>query len=119
MKLQSLYEKNNIQVLKEYLGVLKNLGDNCLTESKITITIDDKEELKVNGIPKEARDNFVEQAKSLGNFGDVDWINKLVNGMKQVGIQGFNEIVEDERPVTNKDIQRLIGILIELVSEGN
>lgn len=122
MKLSSLYfktPKRDVEVLKEYLEKLKDLQfrygrKRVLAEAKITITIDSEE--KAQGIPDIAKSQFIEQAKSIGNFENSDWVRQLINGMKQVGVQGFNEITEDEKPVTQREMKTLIGLLINLLN---
>jgi hypothetical protein len=114
MKLNSLFVNKNVEIANKYISDLKKLKrTSTLSESKITITIDDKPETP--GISKEAKEVFIDKASKIGNFSNAEWVSKLVNGLKQVGVQGINEIVEDEHPVTNKDIRELIGLLIELI----
>lgn len=122
MKLDSLHsvkKKDDIQVLREYLEKLKKLQreHNCkvLNEAKITITIDDNAQDKTQ-ISAQARNKFVEQAREIGNFGDSNWTRQLVNGMKQAGVQGFNEIKEEESPVPRSEIQKLLNLIVGLVS---
>lgn len=116
MKLNSLYSVKHKNVLREYLEDLRRLvrQPKVLNEAKITITIDDDD--KKPGISNEAREVFIQQAKEIGKFDDTAWIKDLVNGMKQAGVQGFNHIAEDEKPVSNREIRRLIGLLVDLVS---
>ena len=120
MKLESLYSRSNVDVLREYLSKLRKLKEEferpVLNEAKITITIDDQDNKYNVGIPIDARQKFVEQAKNIGNFGDNEWVEQLVNGMKQVGVQGFNNLCEEDKPATNKDIKALVGLLVDLVN---
>lgn len=120
MKLIQLYKEN---VLRDYLVNLKKLYKSTLnehrilSESKITITIDDTDDKKKSGISVEAKEDFLEKAKALGNFDNADWVNQLLRSMKQAGVQGFNEICEDDRPATSKQIRQLITMLVDLVSK--
>ena len=121
MKLSSLHSrtnKNDIRVLKEYLEKLKQLQidpKSILKESKITITIDDDKDPVIS---TEAKTQFVERAKSIGQFDNAEWVNQIINGMKQVGVQGFNKITEDEKPVTQKEMKQLVGLLVNLLNSN-
>lgn len=135
MKLSSLHsrsQKRDVEVLREYLEKLQTLQfkygrRRVLNEAKITITIDDagaKTEPQVvnhhygSGIPESAKSQFIEQAKTIGNFGDAEWVEQLIRGMKQAGVQGFNEITEEEKPVSQKDMRQLIGLLVNLLNSN-
>ena len=121
MKLHKLFKLTDRDVLRCYLRDLRELcestpvGIGLLNESKITITIDDdKPQI---GITQDAKLEFVEKAKELGQFNDQEWVNSLIKSMEQAGVQGFNKICEDEKPVTNKQVKQLIGLLVNLVSK--
>lgn len=118
MKLHNLYKQTDFDILRQYLKKLRKLYEsthksNILNESKITITIDDSNQV---GISQDARVEFVEKAKALGEFDNKEWINSLIKSMEQAGVQGFHKICEEDKPVTNKQIQQLIGLLVDLVS---
>lgn len=141
MKLERLYSlESDAQIFRKYLCKFKELYESTvksgrlLNEAKITITIDDEEkkpEIQLplpspepqvihhnyGGIPQEAKEKFIQAAQEIGNFGNPDWVNKLTNGLKQVGVQGLQPIKEEERPVTNKEIMQLISALVELVGK--
>ena len=125
MKLNKLYQKSDKEVFLEYISklqehVLKS-GPDILNESKITITID-ADDTKVGGIPEETKVKFIDGAKELGNFKDNQWVEQLLKGMEQAGVQGararFNEVKEDESPVKRSEIRELLSMLINLVG-GN
>lgn len=118
MKLQKLHEFSDADIYRDYLKKLKQLCESVqprktLNESKITITIDDGAKV---GISQDAKVEFVEKAKALGNFENKEWVGSLIRSMEQAGVQGFGKICEDEKPVTNKQIQHLIELLVNLVS---
>ena len=121
MKLQKLYKQTDRDILRSYLKDLKALCESVkkdgklLNESKITITIDD-DGPKV-GISQDAKLEFVEKAKELGEFENKEWVGSLIKSMEQAGVQGFNKICKDETPVTNKQIKELIRLLVNLVSK--
>lgn len=120
MKLQPLYTDNDKAVFESYLRKLENLrysNNKLLQESKrvvVTTEIidDDEDDVKIT---KEAKNKFIEKAKEIGDFDNADWMKQIVNGLKQAGVQGCKPIAEDDRPVTNKDIKNLIGLLINLI----
>lgn len=119
MKLHELHRLTNNDVLRRYLKDLRKLCESrenrkLLTEAKITITIDDDHKV---GISQDAKLEFVEKAKALGEFDNQEWVNGLIKSMEQAGVQGFGKICEDEKPVTNKQIQQLIGLLVNLISK--
>lgn len=125
MKLQQLYKLSENDILRKYLKSLRNLCESrkyrrLLNEAKITITIDDvggnniKPEI---GITQDAKMEFVEKAKELGEFENEEWLNGLIKSMEQAGVQGFKEICEDEKPVTNKQMRQLISLLVNLISK--
>jgi hypothetical protein len=120
MKLHKLHKQTNADILRHYLKDLRNLyessrkSDKVLNEAKITITIDDDHKV---GISQDAKLEFVEKAKALGQFDNQEWVDGLIKSMEQAGVQGFHKICEDEKPVTNKQIQHLIGLLVNLVSK--
>jgi hypothetical protein len=120
MKLNSLYKQTDTDILRRYLKDLRNLCESVkapnkiLNEAKITITIDDDHKV---GISQDAKLEFVEKAKALGEFDNKEWVDGLIKSMEQAGVQGFHKICEEEKPVTNKQIQQLIGLLVNLVSK--
>ena len=131
MKLDKLHKSKDIDILRRYLKDLRKLCESkesrkLLSEAKITITIDDDEDRKPQvvhhhhggGISNEAKVSFIERAKAIGDFNNEAWVNSLVKSMEQAGVQGFHKICEDEKPVTNKQIQQLIGLLVDLVSSN-
>ncbi len=122
MKLNELHKSGDKEILVNYLTRLKNLmsknSGEYLTESKkIIVTTEIVDDEERNNISPVAREEFVNKAKALGNFTDNTWVNQMINGLKQVGVQGMNQISEDDKPVTNKDIKQLIQMLIDLVSK--
>ncbi|MHA2063651.1 MAG: hypothetical protein ACXABY_04625 [Candidatus Thorarchaeota archaeon] len=122
MKLNRLHFESDIDVLREYISELRKLRNNhkgLLTEGKrviVTTEIVDDDEDGVK-ITKEAKNEFIEKAKEIGSFDSAEWVNKLTNGLKQVGVQGLQPIKEEERPVTNKEIVQLISALVDLISK--
>lgn len=114
MRLSNLYRAGNDRlVLKEYLNKLRRATrlSGVLTEGhKITIEIDDS-----GSITTDAKENFIKKAEELGNFDDPVWVEQLVNGMKQVGVQGLNKIDGDNSPVTRSEMKKLIGLLVNLL----
>lgn len=120
MKLERLHKPNHTDVLRQYLRDLRNLYESyapeykrVLSEAKITITIDDDQKINIDN---NARSEFVEKAQKLGQFDNQEWVNNLVKSMEQAGVQGFNKICEDEKPVTTKQVQELIHLLVNLIS---
>lgn len=121
MKLNELHKSGDKEILVTYLTKLKNFmsknsGEYITESKKIIVTteiVDDDEGTSISPV---AREEFVEKARSIGNFTDNAWVTQMVNGLKQVGVQGLNQIAEDDRPVTNKDIKQLIQLLVDLVS---
>ena len=122
MKLNKLHFESDIDVLREYISNLRDLkgsSKKLLNEGKrvvVTTEIIDDDDGGVK-ITKEAKNEFIEKAKEIGSFDNPEWVNKLVNGLKQVGVQGLQPIHEDERPVTNKEVMQLISALVELISK--
>ena len=119
MKLDRLHKLTDQDVFRRYLRDLRRLCESrenrkLLSEAKITITIDDDHKV---GISQDAKLEFVEKAKALGEFDNREWVNGLIKSMEQAGVQGFHKICEDEKPVTNKQIKQLIGLLVNLVSK--
>lgn len=125
MKLNSLHtDLDDKIVLENYVRKLRGLfysNNKMLTEGKrIIVTteiIDDDDDDNIK-ITKEAKNEFVEKAKEIGDFGNPDWVKQIVNGLKQVGVQGCQPIAEDDRPVTNKEIKQLVGLLINLITSN-
>jgi hypothetical protein len=120
MKLNKLHKSTGTDLLRSYIkglrGLLESKKHKIFSEAKITIVIDDDETKKSPGISIESRDSFIEKAKAIGNFDDQVWVNSLIKSMEQAGVQGFNKLCEDEKPITNKQVQQLIGSLVDLVS---
>lgn len=133
MKLFDLHSDNH--AFDEYVGRLKILlrkyQPKTLTEGKkivVTTEIIDEEEPRNSnmtrertiddgsGISSTAREEFITKAKSIGNFNNPEWVGQMVNGLKQAGVQGLQPLAEDDKPVTNKEIKDLIGLLINLIS---
>jgi hypothetical protein len=130
MKLDKIH-KNSLTpdrvVLEQYTERLKKLmrGPGVLTEGKVIVVVDDdgpKEKVieryygDSNGPKNEvAREEFIEKAKQLGSFGDSNWVEQIINGLKQAGVQGCNPIQEEDKPVTTKDLKQLIGMLVEYI----
>jgi len=137
MRLEDLYRQSDKGVFLEYSRKLSkfmfNSNPRVINEARITITVDDDAvkpsistpppEPRVihhhhgSGIPEETKIKFIDGATKLGNFGDAEWVNQLLRGMKQAGVQGFNEIKEDESPVSRAEIRQLIGLLVNLISD--
>jgi len=113
MRLKKLHTDDR-EVFLEYLRKLRSaFGRVVLTEGhKITIEIDDE-----GGISTSAKNEFVQQAEKLGNFDDPIWVEQLVNGMKQVGVQGMNTIGAEAMPVTRSEVKKLIEALVKLVNK--
>lgn len=121
MKLNKIHESSRItnKVLNEYLSQLRKLMNpkgGLLTEGKkVIVTIEDDDE---GTIKKEAKEQFIEQAKNIGQFDNTEWLKQLLNGMKQAGIQGVNsQIAESDRPVTMGEIRKLVEMLVSLISK--
>jgi hypothetical protein len=72
------------------------------------------------GLDSDAKQQFIEQARSIGKFDNPEWIRQVINGLKQAGAQGvsnLSSISESERPVTAKEVRQLIEALVQLVSK--
>lgn len=119
MRLDHLFQPTDKEVLDSYLTSLRKLTRRrYLAEGKKVIVTteivdDDDESVKIS---KEAKEEFVQKAKAIGEFQNPDWVKQVVNGLKQVGVQGVSSISEAERPITNQEIKQLITLLIDLVS---
>lgn len=122
MKLDKIYQSGKVQnrVFNEYVQQLGQLlnpnrgGRKLLMEGKkVVVTVD----LDDDTITKEAKDQFVEEAKSIGQFNNAEWLKQLINGMKQAGVQGVGQISEGDRPVTMNEIRKLVTMLVALVSK--
>jgi len=124
MKLNHLHFESDADVLREYVSELRKLKSRSkpqvLSEAKRVIVtteiIDDNDDGGVK-ITQEAKNEFLDKAKEIGNFENPEWVNKLVNGLKQVGVQGLQPIKEEERPATNREVMQLITALIDLISK--
>lgn len=144
MKLESLYRPSNLRVLNEYNNKLYKLlyPPKLLNEGKRVIVtteiIDDDDGIRINNNDKEIQtkpraihdgsgikigkdniDEFILKAKEIGNFDDPEWVKQVINGLKQAGVQGVNHINENDKPITNKEVKKLIELLINLVGGGN
>jgi len=135
MRLNKLH-RDDQRVFTEYIHKLRRAlnGPSVLSEQKITITIDTDEgkpqqvvspisapqpqivnpTIKVS---EQAKTEFAKKIVELGNFEDPMWVEQLVNGMKQVGVQGLNPIQNRDRPVTRGEMKKLIEILVGLVGK--
>lgn len=124
MKLNKLHQSCRIQnrVFNEYVQQLTGLlnpnrgGRKLLTEGKkvvVTVDLDDDD----TTIKKEAKEQFIEQAKNIGQFDNTEWLKQLINGMKQAGVQGVSQISEGDRPVTMNEIRKLVSMLVTLISK--
>lgn len=88
MRLESLYYSRDTRVLNEYLTRLRNTlrKGQVITEGKrVVVTteiIDDDDGVKVT---KEAREEFINKAKSIGQFDNPGWVRQIINGLKQTG----------------------------------
>jgi len=124
MKLHRLHKYTDRDVLRCYLRDLRKLCESrenrkLISEAKITITIDDEEkQIHHGGISSEAKQNFIEAARAVGDFDNKEWVDSLVRSMEQAGVQGFHKICEDEKPVTNKQVKQLIELLVDLVNSN-
>jgi len=138
MRLDLLHKKpKKAGVLASYLKHLKSLMESTkynrvLSERKITIEIDDSDENpKINSMPvihqspavsnmpsfgTTSKEEFIKKAQAIGDFNDPTWVSQLVNGMKQVGVQGLDHVASESQPVSRNDIKRLIGLLVDLVN---
>lgn len=124
MKLNSIHRPAKVtpnRVFNEYITRLDALingeGPRLLTEGKkviVTVDLDDDDE---SAIKKEAKEAFIEQAKSIGQFDNAQWVKQLINGLKQTGVQGANHIAEGDRPVTMNEMKQLIQMLVNLISK--
>lgn len=102
MKLTELYGKRHEdqKVLKEYLSKLRSLQENTL-------------------LLEDSHDMLIQKAFDAGDFGNAQWVTKLMRGLKQVGVHGINIIPEDERLVTMKDMRQILGVLFKLMRQNN
>lgn len=125
MKLDKIHQSSRIQnrVFNEYVSQLGQLlnpkrgGRKLLTEGKkivVTVDLDDEDGTTIK---KEAKEQFIEQAKNIGQFDNTEWLKQLINGMKQAGVQGVNQISEGDRPVTMNEIRKLVSMLVTLISK--
>ena len=124
MKLDKIHKsvRVNNRVFLEYVQQIGQLlnprrgdGRKLITEGKkvvVTVDLDDE-----GTITKEAKEEFIEQAKNIGQFDNAEWLKQLINGMKQAGVQGVGQIAESERPVTMGEIRKLVEMLVALVSK--
>lgn len=103
-----------------------------ISERKITIEIDDSDETpRITAAPVvqpsqalstplpisiTSKEEFIRKAQAIGDFSDPTWVSQLVNGMKQVGVQGLDRINNEDHPVGRGEIKQLINLLVELVS---
>jgi 5S rRNA maturation endonuclease (ribonuclease M5) len=122
MKLDKIYQSKQNRVFVEYVQQLGQLlnprkdGRKLLTEGKkIVVTVDLDDEGTT--IKKEAKEQFIEQAKNIGQFDNSEWLKQLINGMKQAGVQGVSQISEGDRPVTMNEVRKLISMLVTLISK--
>lgn len=125
MKLKRLGRKS---VLREYGHRLNRLWEKYQSSQPLmegrkivtTVEIHDDDEKQVApqvhiaNLDEQARQQFISDALSIGNFNNAEWVDSIVNGMKQAGIHGCNEIAESDRPVTQAEIRKLIELLIEV-----
>jgi hypothetical protein len=123
MKLDDIHKSSRVQnrVFNEYVQQLGQLlnpkrgGRKLIAEGKkivVTVDLDDDGTIK-----KEAKEQFIEQAKSIGQFDNADWLKQLINGMKQAGVQGVSQISEGDRPVTMNEIRKLVSMMVALISK--
>jgi hypothetical protein len=104
-------------ILEQYVKRLKGLlysPSGVLTEGKrvvVTTEILDDDDPKT----QVAKEEFIEKAKKIGDFDNPEWLERMVNGLKQAGVQGLNEVKEGEQPATTKDFKELIGLLVEYI----
>lgn len=123
MKLDNIHGPQKVtssRIFNEYMARLDNLvnnGSRLLMEAKkivVTTEIIDDED---GTIKKEAKEEFIEQAKNIGQFDNAQWVKQLINGLKQTGVQGINHIAEGDRPVTMNEVKQLIQMLVTLISK--
>jgi hypothetical protein len=123
MKLDNIHGPQKVtssRVFNEYItrldGLVNGHGPRLLTEGKkviVTVDLDDDD----GSIKKEAKEAFIEQAKSIGQFDNAQWVKQLINGLKQTGVQGVDHITEGDRPVTMNEVKQLIQMLVNLISK--
>lgn len=132
MDLSDLYKRRNT-TFDRYVSRLAKLWESrrrkrqVLLERKIVTTVEiiddepDRDPIKVDApvvrISEEEKQEFIQKAKSVGEYDNPEWVRQIVNGMKQAGIQGFNEFKETERPVTRAEIQTIIEMLLDLINQ--
>lgn len=124
MKLNDIHKPLKVtpsRVFNEYMSRLDRLingdGPHLLTEGKkvvVTVDLDDEDG---STIKNEAKAEFIEQAKSIGQFDNAQWVKQLINGLKQTGVQGVQHIAEGDRPVTMGEVRQLIQLLVNLISK--
>ena len=124
MKLDKIHQSTRIQnrVFNEYVSQLGQLlnprrgGRKVLSEGKkVVVTVDlDGDDTTIT---KEAKEEFISKAKSIGQFDNAEWLKQLINGMKQAGVQGVGQISESDRPVTMGEIRKLVEMLVTLISK--
>lgn len=128
MKLNSLHnDRRHNVVFENFIRKLKNLLDKrVLSEGRKIITtveiVDDDPEPTISStkidVPDHTRNEFIEKAKQLGEFENPIWVEQLVNGVKQAGVQGLDTVCDGDQPVSRSDIRKLIDLLVGLVGNG-
>jgi len=137
MDLSDLYKRRNT-TFDVYVRRLTKLWESrrrkrqVLLERKIVTTveiIDDDADPATAGpraaaadqptirISEAEKQDFIQKASAIGEYDNPDWVRQIVNGMKQAGVQGFNEFKNDERPVTRAEVQTIIEMLLDLISQ--
>lgn len=124
MKLNAIHRPAKVtpnRVFNEYVARLDELingnGPRLLTEGKKVVVTVDLDDDDGSTIKNEAKKEFIEQAKSIGQFDNAQWVKQLINGLKQTGVQGVTHIAEGDRPVTMNEVKQLIQMLVNLISK--
>ena len=134
MRLNNLHNKRRDKFIAlEYINKLNKLIKPTLCEGRKIITtveiVDDEETTQVvQPIPSQpqiinptidvsetARNEFIEKAKLLGEFTNPTWVEQVVNGMKQVGVQGLDTVMDGDQPVTRNEMNKFVGLLVDLI----
>lgn len=121
MKLKRLHS-SDYEVFLEYFNKLKRLVNakknrKLLSEGKRVIVTteiidDDDDDPKV-------KEELITKAKEIGSYDNPEWTKQVINGLKQAGVQGIDQIPDDDRPVTNREIKKVIDLLINLINCKN
>jgi hypothetical protein len=104
MRLAGLYDTHN-NALNECIGYAKSAirQNGIICEST----------LNIDHIVERVRQDLIEKIDKSMQFGQVAWVEDLINGLKQAGVHGINEI--EDRPVTISEIRKIVSLIMDIV----